>query len=80
MKPGIHDIGLSGFLRPRGRDATRIHWPRFQGDREALRRNGQLDFKWLLTDPTGVKRATRWWLRRNIVDQFRLANQLIKDG
>ncbi|KAL1990725.1 hypothetical protein VTN49DRAFT_6564 [Thermomyces lanuginosus] len=32
-----------------------IHWPKFQGDHEALRRNGLLDVRWLLTDSTGVK-------------------------
>ena len=57
-----------------------IHCPRFQGEPRATPLNRELDFRWLLTNPIGVKRATRWWLRRNIVNQFRLVNQLIKDG
>jgi hypothetical protein len=38
--------------------------------------NGGLDFRELLTTVEGVKRVTRWWIRR-ILEQFRLVGRLI---
>jgi hypothetical protein len=35
------------------------------------------DFGALLTKVEGVKKVTRWWLRRRILEQFRLADDLI---
>jgi hypothetical protein len=47
---------------------------RFQGLRQDL-----LNFGSLLSTKEGVRRISRWWLRRDILGQFRVANQLISD-
>jgi hypothetical protein len=40
--------------------------------------NGRLDFGALVTTAERVKKITRWWLRRRILEQFRLADELIE--
>ena len=35
-----------------------------------LRMNGRLDFGALLTKVEGVKKVTRWWLRRRLADDL----------
>jgi hypothetical protein len=37
-----------------------------------------LNFKELLATVGGVKRVTRWWLWRGILEQSQLANKLIE--
>jgi hypothetical protein len=39
---------------------------------------GGLDFKQLLTEKEGVSKLARWWIRSGRLNQFRLANELIK--
>jgi hypothetical protein len=38
-----------------------------------------LDYDALVTIVDGVKLITGWWLRRRILEQFRLTDELIKD-
>jgi hypothetical protein len=45
-----------------------------QDTRDQLRVNGRFDFEALLTTVEGV---TKWWLRRRILGQFWLAEELI---
>jgi hypothetical protein len=40
---------------------------------------GTLDFGSLLSTKEGVRRISRWWLRRDILGLFPVANQLISD-
>ena len=40
--------------------------------------NGRVDLSWLLTSQEGVRKATAWWLRQNILPQFQLARELEK--
>jgi hypothetical protein len=40
--------------------------------------DGGLDFKRLLTEKEGVSKLARWWIRSGRINQFRLANELIK--
>jgi hypothetical protein len=56
-----------------------IFCARFQRLRRELLMNGRLDFGSLLSTKEGVRRISRWWLRRGILGQFRVANQLISD-
>jgi hypothetical protein len=50
-----------------------------QDTREQLRINGRLpDFDALVTTAEGFKRVTRWWLRRRILEQSWLADELIE--
>jgi hypothetical protein len=56
-----------------------IFCSRFQGLRQDLLMKGRLDFGSLLSTKEGVRRISRWWLRRDILGQFRVANQLISD-
>jgi hypothetical protein len=37
-----------------------------------------IDFERLLTEREGVAKITRWWTRRGILNQFKLAKDLIK--
>jgi hypothetical protein len=45
---------------------------------ERLRVNGRLDFKVLLITVEGVRKVTWWWLRQRILEQFWLAEELIR--
>ncbi|KAL4972383.1 hypothetical protein BDW66DRAFT_144275, partial [Aspergillus desertorum] len=56
-----------------------VHCPRFKDNRETIKRQGIIDFRRLLTSQEGVERVTKWWLRNEVVSQFRLANRLIQD-
>jgi hypothetical protein len=46
--------------------------------RNQLLIDGGLDFKRLLTEKEGVSKLARWWIRSGRLNQFRLANELIK--
>jgi hypothetical protein len=57
-----------------------VFCPCYQDAREQLRINGRLDFRELLTTVEGTRKVTRWWLRiRRVLEQFRLAEELIED-
>jgi hypothetical protein len=53
-----------------------IFWPRYRDTRDQLELNGTPDFRRLLTEKEGI---ARWWLRRGILNQFKLVKELI-DG
>jgi hypothetical protein len=55
-----------------------IFCPKHQEARNQLRLNGTLDFRRLLTEKEGVAKITRWWIRRGILNQFKLAKELIR--
>jgi hypothetical protein len=52
---------------------------RYHDSREQLRINGRLGFSELLTTAEGVRKVTRWWLRRRVLEQFWLAEELIEN-
>jgi hypothetical protein len=56
-----------------------IFCPHYHDSRGQLRTNRRLDFKEQLTTAEGVRKITRWWLRRKILEQFRLAEELIEN-
>jgi hypothetical protein len=67
-----------GYERERPKHVT-IFCPRYHDSREQLRINGRLDFSELLTTAEGVRKVTRWWLRRRVLEQFWLAEELIEN-
>jgi hypothetical protein len=52
--------------------------PGVPGTRNQLLIDGGLDFKRLLTEKEGVSKLAKWWIRSGRLNQFRLANELIK--
>ena len=52
--------------------------PEHRATRNQLLINGGLDFKRLLTEKEGVSKLARWWIRSGRLNQFRLANELIR--
>jgi hypothetical protein len=84
-------IGLRGFLfnigvpacslwiRTGNAEAYNRLLPALPRSKEQLRINGRLNFRELLTTAEGVRKVTRWWLRRRILEQFRLAEELIEN-
>jgi hypothetical protein len=62
--------------------STTIFCPRYHDSRGQLQTNGRLDFKELLATAAaeGVRKITGWWLRRKILEQFRLAEELIENS
>jgi hypothetical protein len=85
LRDFLHNIGVPevtsaactcGHERETPKHVT-IFCPLYQDTRDQLRVNGRLDFEALLTTVEGVKRVTRWWLRRRILGQFWLAEELI---
>jgi hypothetical protein len=57
---------------------NKVHGPRYRATRNQLLIDGRLDFKRLLTEKEGVSKLTRWWIRSGKLNQFQLANELIK--
>jgi hypothetical protein len=66
-----------GYERETARHTT-VFCPRYRATRNQLLIDGRLDFKRLLTEKEGVSKLTRWWLRSGKLNQFQLANELIK--
>lgn len=52
-----------------------IHCPD-RGNREQLLANGRLDCEWLLNTPEGARKAARWWIGKDILNQNALAREL----
>jgi hypothetical protein len=80
-KIGVPDVTSAACARGYERETSEhvtIFCPLHQDTREQLRINGRLDFGALVTTAEGVKRFTRWWLRRRILEQFWLADELIE--
>jgi hypothetical protein len=67
-----------GYERETPRHIT-VFCPRYKDAREQLRTNGHLDFREPLTTVEGVRKVIRWWLRRRVLEQFRLAEELIEN-
>ena len=66
-----------GYERETARHTT-VFCPRYRATRNQLLIDGRLDFKRLLTAKEGVSKLTRWWIRSGKLNQFQLANELIK--
>jgi len=66
-----------GYERETARHTT-VFCPRYRATRNQLLIDGRLDFKRLLTEKEGVSKLTRWWIRSGKLNQFQLANELIK--
>jgi hypothetical protein len=78
---GVPEVTSAACACGHGRETPKhvtVFCPRYHGTREQLRTNGHLDYKTLLTTAEGAKKVTRWWLRRGILEQFRLADKLIE--
>jgi hypothetical protein len=82
LRDFLHNIGVPevtsaacGHERETPKHVT-IFCPLYQDTRDQLRVNGRSDFEALLTTVEGVKKVTKWWLRRRILGQFWLAEEL----
>jgi hypothetical protein len=73
---GVPEVSTCGHERETPKHVT-IFCPLYQDTRDQLRVNGRLDFEGLLMTVERVKKATKWWLRRRILGQFWLAEELI---
>jgi hypothetical protein len=82
FNPGVSEVTSAacfcGYEQEAPKNIT-IFCPRYHDSREQLRINGRLDFRQLLTTAEGVRKVTRWWLRRRVLEQFRLVKELIKN-
>jgi hypothetical protein len=80
-KAGVPEVTSTacscGYEKETPRHVT-VFCSRFGDTRERLRISGSLSFRALLTTVEGVRRVTRWWLRRGILGQFQLASELIR--
>jgi Reverse transcriptase (RNA-dependent DNA polymerase)/Endonuclease-reverse transcriptase len=76
--PGVDSEACRCGYRQETPQHITISCPRYQDTRDSLRINGRLDFKELLSTAEGVRKVTRWWLKRGILEQFRLAAELIR--
>ena len=82
----LHGIGVPevaspacacGHERETARHTT-VFCPEYRATRNQLLIDGGLDFKRLLTEKEGVSKLARWWIRSGRLNQFRLANELIR--
>ena len=82
-KAGVPEVESTECSCGQGRETPRhitVFCPRYRDARKELRVGGHVDFNELLTTAEGVRKVTRWWIKRGILEQFRLASELIHDS